>query len=247
MHYERQLVDDFLVTLKGIRYPGEIHIIDYGLSTACSQRIANYENVFTHPHLINIRVECQRYRDLVTHIKGCDADVIMTIDGGDVWFQDNFDELFSMCREKIGVINEIERWSESWSKDILDKLKDPYYTELLGDRPISGSGMICGPKDKMLEVLNKTRDVIENIGKDFFGVDQVAFNSTLALASKLDADEIISLPQTYGFMIIPKYNVFFLGNNGMLYDENKELIKVVHNGGGETRTFPEGRISIGQT
>ena len=230
-NYEWELRRDFLKSLRRVEFGGQVHILDYGL-----RRAPKGPNLSVQRCSADMSVEQQRNRDIVKALEEIDADVVMTIDAGDVWFQENFDEVFEMCADRIGYVEELDDQSGDHKKWFMEKIKglacmQEAVLALLEPWPLIGSGMLVGPRDKLAVLLGAVYRVTEQLDSDFFGVDQIALN--YAVRSDRDG-AYLSLPQTYDYVLITHRNEY-LYRRGAVFDSEGHRVKIAHNAGGEYR------------
>lgn len=233
-NFEWELIHDFLYTLRKTiygNYKGQVTILDYGLTPKAIKKSKKYANIVRCEKLV--KVEANRNRDLPKIIKALHVDTVMTIDAGDVWFQERFDEVFQKCSTHIGYVEEDMRCDGEWMSEKIEMIKDERYKttvkETLQDKKMIGSGMLCGPKDKMIALLQEAWKFTKDANEDFFGIDQIAINMVIRLWEK-KGGKFISLPKTYDYVIITnKYETFY--ENGIIYDKHHNRAKIVHNAG----------------
>lgn len=228
-NYEWELYNDFIPSLFDVGFKGKLYVIDYGLIN--QKKIDNVEYIKSEP---NMSVEQQRNRDIVNLLLNIKEDVIMTIDAGDVWFQENFDEVFEICKDKLGYVEELYDMhpdGHRWFMQKLLSMKDKKYYELLKDyKDMAGSGMLCGNRIEMAKFLNDVYGETALCDEDFFGVDQIMFNYML----RQYKGKKISLPQTYDYVLIThQKEADYI--DGKVYDKNGKLVKIAHNAGGNYR------------
>jgi len=113
--YINNFIKDFVPTLfTDAKYGGKLCVLGYGLTDREKRMILTLnDNIIVKDCVETKQIEVQRNYDILNTIKDLDADVIMTIDAGDVWFQDDFHEIFELCKDKIGVVAESELCSEN--------------------------------------------------------------------------------------------------------------------------------------
>lgn len=238
--YYDNFKNDFVKTLSNnTDFNGDLLVLNYGLN---HQQQKNIKSIYNKTKFITChkvrQIEAQRNYDILEILETVNYDVVMTIDAGDVWFQDSFNEVFEMCKDRIGYVEENETWSEGWQQAVISNIKDATKRveifEILKDKKTIGSGMACGKRELMIEF---TKDIIKhnnNIGQFYFGIDQLCFN----LAINDVKNNFVSLPNTYDYVIIPNLHMFTF-ENGTVRDENKKIVKIVHNAG-NPRYLPDG-------
>jgi hypothetical protein len=238
--------NDFLKTLrKNARYKGAIYLIYYGFDKKFSKRIKEKYGVVVVYKRKTISPQNQRNKNLSELIRSLPVEIknVMCVDGGDVWFQSSIDQVFALTEKGYGFVEEDLMPADSGFnlnsiKQIKNKkFKRAFLSKVMGKIMIN-SGMIVGEKRAVYVILKQISILTLKTKQDFFGLDQAIFNYVIRKNKKG-----ISLPQTYNYPLSIKRNKYFVENK-LFYDENKELIKIVHNLGGINRTLPNGRKSL---
>jgi len=242
-----QLTQDFIPTLfEDAAYSGELFIVDLGLTQnqlkelskntriiIVKNKMPKTESKGWSEEISNARIE--PILNLITH-KLREYTHIMTIDAGDVWFQDNFEEVFELCSTKIGFVEENEKWTQGWSQQVMKKIPQPKrksFQDIVKDNNIIGSGMICGPRHKMISLFDKWLTYLNMLDKHF-GIDQLALNCAV---HNIGYKNFLPLPHTYDFVMILKLNWFGITPAGTILDNKNNKVKIVHCAGGQNRLF----------
>lgn len=234
--FEWELIHDFLHTLrdptKG-NYSDSVIVLDYGLTAQGRRKVRKYAQIAKCDRIRSI--EANRYRDLPIILEDIEADVIMTIDAGDVWFQESFGEIFEICQNNIGYVEENEYCDEKWMKEIIGNLQNSQYKldiqRSLKNKRVIGSGMLCGDRYKLKMLFEETWDVIGELAEDFFGVVQIALNMAVRKKQEEGEGKFRSLSKTYDYVVITNKNETYY-ENGIVYDEDHAIVKIAHNAGG---------------
>ena len=201
----------------------DILVLDYGLSKAQSFYLKNHNVLLKEckkdGHVVNLR-----FRDLLDFLNQNFYEQILICDGGDIIFQADISRLFEentgtyrvVC-ERIGPFFEYFITPEYFYKEDIPTLKET----LLFNRTIN-AGFIIAPYEKFKLLCNfviqKTKDMSN------FGPDQILINYLLY------KEGFVELPVYYNFIPVTS-NIEFEIKNGFFYDENGNLIPVVHNAG----------------
>jgi len=239
-NFEWNLLNDFILTLYNEgRYDGDLIVIDYGLNKEVVDII---EEKYSKVKIIkkeqnkSVHSECHKhFSEILTEHK--EYTHAMVIDAGDVWFQKQFDEIFSICDDYIGYTIESEICTEKWTlTKIMDienvKLKKDILSCLYEKKLISG-GMFIGPSRKLINMFNEIYQHINLINQDYFGVDMVASNYVIR-RNIANGATFIELPITYDYAVITnKYQSFYEGR--LILDKYKNKVKIAHNCGGSNR------------
>ncbi|EMS73758.1 hypothetical protein [Ruminiclostridium cellobioparum] len=234
-NFEDNLINDFLKTLRKVAgYQGKIVILDYGMSIVTVNSIENEdENVEIIKCNKDRHIFSARFRDMAGIIGGLSSEIthVMSIDGGDIWFQAPIDEIFELCKERIGYIEECYLGNNWWNKQILNLLRTEEMEKLSknfrGTRQ-KNAGMICGPRDIMSKVSDAIGKYVLNNGRDFFGLDQLYFNYII---NNMSENKKIVLPDKYNYVLIDNSQKLIIEDN-LIYNEKYELMTVIHNAGG---------------
>jgi len=174
-------------------YTGDILLINYGNTSKDSTENVNdipklYKNVILvdTKQVYGIDTKAQdwfraSYEILVEQYVGSMYDIIMIIDGNDVWFNGNLEELFELAKDKVCYVAHSNLINQHWHPYGDNENMDSYQNEweLIKNKPLICSSMIIGPRElmfKMLEYINK--GLKELCPKhDIFGIDLFLFNS----------------------------------------------------------------------
>ena len=241
---ENNLTGDFLKTLRHVAcYKGKIVIMDYGMSDMAINRInSEFDNVDIIKCSKDRHIFSVRFRDMAVIIRNLSPDIthVMAIDGGDVWFQSPIDELFELCGSKVGYVEDYSLDDSIWNRQLLSMLRPQEMNRLrrnlLGTRQ-KNAGMICGPRGIMADISDTISKYVLDYGLDFFGLDQLYFNYII---NNMDSEQKVVLPKKYNYVLIDTRCKHIIENN-LIYDENHELVTVVHNaGGGSNRVIRKG-------
>ena len=152
----------------------EIVILDYGLTS-------EQKNKLSLAKLISCKkdghVTSLRYRDMSKFLEKNKYKWILSVDGGDIIFQDTIMPLFEEHLNKIGVVSEgliapnhefvfiSQPFSEDVSENILNELKN---------KKMLNGGVVIAPYKKFIQLC---RFIIKNTkNPKFFGPDQVLLN-----------------------------------------------------------------------
>ena len=238
---------DFLYTLRDIaKYNGKVYVIYYGKNKRFIEKIKRKYRVNVIPAIKRLKVSNQRNMEIVNVIDNLPKDIsnIMCIDGGDVWFQNPIDGIFELTENSYGFVeeNENENADDRFNLFCINQIKDKklrnfFFKKAKGFKLVN-SGMIVGRKDRVRNILKNIAELTQKINQNFFALDQVIFNYFV----REDGRGII-IPRKYNYSLITNTNQFII-KNSLFYDENNELIVIVHNSGSVSRLFPNGRRDI---
>lgn len=238
-NYERHLLKDFLFSLRYVaQYAGKIIILDYGMSELTKKRIIEeYEVEIIKCKKETLPVFSIRNKhipkvinDLPTSIK-----TVMVVDSGDVWFQSSINDVFSLSKDKIGYVEEpICYGNHEWSDRCLSILEDncgECIKKKLKGKHVKNSGMVCGERTLVADLLEHVFYDMQAAKKEYFGVDQIFFNYELCRRYE---DRSILLDDVYNYVVITHKDEFIY-KDGVICNKKGEIAVVVHNAGGKWR------------
>ncbi len=237
--FEENLEYDFLYSLQTYAgYEGMVYILDYGMTDDYAKRIRGLNNVKVVDCMKRMSVFSNRYYDISVLIDKLDDSVtdILVMDGGDVWFQNNINEIFGIPEKGIACVQEDRVFGkDEWTDKCLNMLGTDRLNEMLnvvGGKKVCNSGVICGKRTVIKEIfINVYKDIVD-CGYEFFGIDQLYFNYELYKAKDICR---YSLDSTFNYVLVSHKNEFYVDENGMITTNNGELISIVHNAGGNWR------------
>lgn len=239
-YFVENLEYDFLTSLVDkIHYQGKIVVLDYGIDEADVERLKEKFKIEVHKCNKIVPVFSNRYIDMSEVIDGFEENIthIMTVDGADVWFQDQLDGLFESTSNGVGCVEEKRIFGEdSFSNYCLNKIiKDERnkVKEALSGKKVRNSGVICGPRSLMREVISNVADEIQNNAKEFFGVDQIYFNYEWYA---LNEENRVPLDEIYNFVMVSNADRY-VEKDGCIFTDKGQLVTVVHNAGANWRVL----------
>lgn len=237
-NFEGNLERDFLYTLRRIAlFKGKICVLNYGISDSVKKRIVRDYQVEIYDFEKTMAVFSLRYQHLpevIDHL-GEDITNVMIIDGGDIWFQKPIAQIFEETKDKIGCVEELPVFGQDdWTNKCLFNLGQASIDQILevaNGRHVKNSGMVCGPKQEVKNLLKKIYIDIMDSGIEYFGIDQIYFNYEWC---QLEKDKAIILNPDYNFVLVTHKEDFYI-KDMVAYYNNHQLITVVHNAGGNWR------------
>ena len=242
--FVENLEEDFFPTLRGpAKYGGPVYVIYYGknkesikkISRKCGAEIVYSKNNLTVPNQRNTDIAklLDNLPGRISHVLCIDADV---------WFQGPIDEIFKLSYNSYGFVEELENAEGNFNLGCINQIENEEIRKKFLARASSfklvGSGMIAGKKEEVKKIVEGISCITQDISQDFFGLDQTVFNYVIRQDGKG-----INLPQKYDFSLESNPNQFYI-KDGLFYDQNNQLILLVHNSGSSTRLFPKGRKSM---
>ena len=178
---KRELLIKFLETLMNTaKYKGDILIINY-INQDCRELMKNYKNIIlvntkqVYSHIAHDRFRAF-YEALVEQHIGSMYDIIMCIDGDDIWFNGNLEELFNLAKDRVCYVTHDKTLNRNWH---------PYadtgnieYWENIKDKPLASCGMFIGPRELIFQIFEHMYKYMKIMKKenDIFGIDMYLFN-----------------------------------------------------------------------
>jgi len=222
--HENKLINDFLPTLLFF-FNGKIAIIDYGLSKEAFKYLNKFDNIIIKKFEATEQIVNIRFKHVPIFLNQLDAKNVMMIDSGDVWFQDNFEEVFDLCNNLFGCVENNDLGCKNWIRKIGIILPEKYKKifEFSVSKPILEAGMICGTKEKVINITQKTYEMIKEINLDKFGIDMIALN----ILVRKNTIPFKSLSSTYNYNISSHPSTIL--KNEFVCTESGKKIKIAHN------------------
>lgn len=239
-NYEMNLLNDFLCTLRNVaNYKGKVVVLDYGINTEVRRNIENEYGVDVISFEKEYPVFSIRNKHIPLVINELPENIlsVMVIDGGDIWFQSPIKDIFEITYSSIGYVEEtIKFGNNEWTEKCLDALEEKERKRVLekvGGTFVKNSGMVCGPRKLVAELLNNIYVDMCNSGREFFGVDQIYFN--YELCDKFQSKSML-ISDIYNYVLVTHQNEYAY-IEGKFYKKTGESISIVHNAGGKWRVF----------
>jgi len=169
----------FLDTLTSTaKYTGDILVVTYPDDN--TEILKQYKNIIrVDTTKVYSQIPHDRFRvfyeALVERHIGSMYDTIMCIDGDDVWFNGNLEELFELAKDKICYVTE-NKINNNWHPYADDGNIE--YWDDIKDKPFINCGMFIGPRELIFQILEymykymKTMKEKQNV----FGIDTYLFN-----------------------------------------------------------------------
>ena len=169
-------------------YTGDILLINYGNTSKDSTENVNdipklYKNVILvdTKQVYGIDTKAQdwfraSYEILVEQYVGSMYDIIMIIDGDDVWFNGNLEELFNLAKDRVCYVTHDKTLNRDWH---------PYadtgnieYWKNIKDKSLASCGMFIGPRELIFQIFEHMYKYMKIMKKqyDVFGIDMYLFN-----------------------------------------------------------------------
>lgn len=239
-NYELNLQRDFLNTLRHVaNYKGKVIILDYGISEDVRRNIEEDHNVDVIKFEKEYPVFSLRNKHIPLVISELPDHIlnIMVIDGGDIWFQSQIEDIFAITCNKLGYVEETIKFGKNeWTKrclDVLDEVEQERVLKKVRGKFVKNSGMLAGPRELVAELLRDVYIDMCKAGREFFGVDQIYFNYELCGKFQKKSKRISDI---YNYVLVTHQNEYkIIGKR--FYKDSGEMISVVHNAGGKWRVI----------
>jgi len=219
-HWLRSLKDN--VNLKNI----EVAVVDYGLNSSQKDKLKK-ENVIIIQGSKNGNIGNLRFIDALKFLQKNAYNQVLSVDGGDIIFQDDISFLFDKDKNYFRVVgHDLENLflevfiRKNFSKEIEEKI-----WQFLKNKPMSeivGAGVIFAPYNKFIYLCKQIDKLVLN--KNSYGPDQIVANYIT------HQEGIKFLDKKYNFM--PSgFKDKFIVEDGIFYMEDGKKIAIFHNSG----------------
>lgn len=231
---------DFLTSLfEKAKYTGTVKVLNYGMKKSDADRIRKKFPVDVIDCEKIMPVFSNRYYDIPRIIDTLDDNIthVMTMDGGDIWFQDKVDAIYNCSENGIGCIEEERKIGDDhFTEYCLNKLESEKRKEieerLLG-KNVRNSGVICGPRQMIRKIISDVGKDMLNNSTEYFGIDQLYFDFEWFA---LKEEQKVTLEEKYNYVLVSNKEKFEI-IDGNIYNSEKELVTVVHNAGANWRVM----------
>ncbi|HLD43561.1 MAG TPA: glycosyl transferase family 8 [Candidatus Nanoarchaeia archaeon] len=219
-HWLRSLKDNVDLTNT------DVIVLDYGLTEIQVSELKR-NNVIVHKAKKDGAIVNIRWREMAIILKRKEYDQVLSVDGGDIIFQDGISSIFSedtgAFRAAYEGTNKLYKsyfLKTCFSRKVSSKMK-----ECLHGKKIVNAGVLLGPSYKFIGLCNEIVSLIEDKGR--FGPDQIIINYVL------QRDGFKELNPKYNFIIstLDAKDAKFTIKEGVLYLQNGQKIPIVHNAG----------------
>lgn len=203
----------------------DIVVIDYGLSEKQKKNLL-LSGVRLFPGAANGHIVNLRFMDAAKYLRGKKYDQVMLVDGGDIIFQADISQLFTVNKDYYRAADtEAEVLYYEWFlPNNFSKINRDKFWKILKNKRLLNAGLIVAPKNKFLELCSNIEKLVLN--KYNYGPDQVVVNYVL------HRDGFKLLDRKYNYLINTVNDKFSI-KAGVFYSGTNELISVVHNAGRE--------------
>lgn len=219
-HWARSLLEN--VDLSHI----QVIVLDYGLTDEQRGSLESKGLICRRCVRERAHLHILRHREIAMVLREGEYDQVGIVDGGDVVFQADFSHVFeqdqhafrAVCEDTDGALHEFIMKGSDFAPETWKTI-----TNCLRGRPCINCSSVFAPAAKYLHLWNCFQAWCTSY--DEFGTDQAVVNYLL------HNEGFVQLPWKYNF--IPgstkqRYSI----RDGQFYDQNGELIPIVHNAGG---------------
>jgi len=217
----------------------DIAVLDYGLTSEQRKKILKKAKIIKclrDGNITNIR-----YRDMLSFLKKNNYQQIMSVDGGDLIFQDNIMNIFDEHKTEIRVVSEglmipsheSALLSKPFNKDMANNI-----LKTLRNKKLFNGGLVIAP---ISEFIKLCRFQLKYTKKpELFGLDQVLLNYYL-----YKNKNFFELNNTYNFVIATARHKFKI-KQGIFLNAQGKPITIVHNTGGSDTWRPIRNFGYGK-
>ncbi|AGA91669.1 hypothetical protein Thimo_2978 [Thioflavicoccus mobilis 8321] len=201
----------------------DVVVLDYGLSLA-QRYYLEHHGVRLHPGRRDGHVTVIRYRETRDLLDSSPYEQICLCDSGDLIFQDDISGVFQHCPDRFRAVCEDAKPVFSFFiKDdfFLPEDRQRITDSFLKNRMING-GFIIAPRAQMRELCDTCLRMI--LDKSHFGPDQLVVNYLL------HQQGFEELERRYNFVVATSAEPVRI-ENGLILDQERQRIAVVHNAG----------------
>ncbi|PKP60944.1 MAG: glycosyl transferase family 8 [Candidatus Altiarchaeales archaeon HGW-Altiarchaeales-1] len=224
---------DFLINhwLKSLKENVNLNLVDvvvlnYGLTKAQTDILLSEDVIVVDcvrdGHIVNLR-----YRDMLNFLKkNPQYEQILACDGGDIIFQRDISHLFEHHKNEFRGVTEripISLYLYYYLKksSFHKEYKEDISCVLKGKKVING-GFIIAPRNKFINLCQHMFKIIKK--PEIFGPDQIVLNYVLY------KEGFVEIETKYNY-ILTQYTNKFKIKEGIFYNNDGEVISVVHNAG----------------
>lgn len=203
----------------------DIVVIDYGLRES-QKKILSKKDVILFSRNKKSHIVNQRFFDAGQFLKRNSYDQILFIDGGDIIFQEDINDILDRNKNVFRVAPlgmEVLFFEWFIFNNFEEKIKRDIW-RVVKNKRVLNAGVIFAPVDKFIELCDLMETTIKN--KDGFGPDQIILNFYLYKGK----GRFKLLDEKYNFMMSTTPNGFIV-KNGVFYKADGGKVAIVHNSG----------------
>ncbi len=217
----------------------DVVVLDYGMTLEQRARLSK-EKVKVVKCRRDGHVTILRWRDMVRFLEEHNYAQVLSVDGGDIIFQEDIKPLFEKDRNEVRVV------TEDYTIPFEDIFSDNYFTprnvekikETLRGRKMINAGVIFAPRKKFIELGRKLNELITD--KSAFGPEQVAVNYILYTSS------FVTLDNRYNYVVSSAKRGFHVRDGVFYFAGTEEKIPIVHNAGNHSIFRPIRNFGFGK-
>jgi CBS domain-containing protein len=206
----------------------DVVVLDYGLNDE-QRRKVDAAGIIRRVCVKNGFVGNLFLRDMKSLLLDSDYDQAVVFDAGDIIFQVDFSHLFdeykdryrAVCEEVDSSIHDVFMSRGDFSVENWKKIDD-----VLHGKPVINGNSVFAPARNWIAISTAYEQLAESY--DCYASNQVVTNYVL------HSQGFEKLPTKYNFCLVTVKSKFRI-TNGRFYDEQGNLIPIVHNAGGKDR------------
>jgi len=201
----------------------DVVVIDYGLTYSQKNKFKK-EKVILFPGTKKYHIVNKRFFDSARYLKTKKYDQVLSIDGGDIIFQEDITPVFKKDKDTFRVVPlgmEVLFFEWFIFNNFADGVKEKIW-KIVKNKPVINAGVIFAPYKKFVSLCNLMEKLIKD--KNAWGPDQIVVNYYIYQSKYKFLDN------KYNYMMstMPKG---FIIKSGVFYEPNGEKIAIVHNAG----------------
>lgn len=198
----------------------DVAVIDYGLN---KKQLAKLKGVKVIKGAAKGHIVTARFKDISTFLKNSSYSQVLCCDGGDIIFQTDISEIFTISPNEIKATTEdiqaLFKLLFIGSKNYENKNYAKRLKKVVLTTKTINVGFFLGPRKKIQRMLEECYNEIK---KKNFGQDQTFYNYYLYTHGFFEIDN------KYNYCV-PLNEIKIKIKEGKVYFSNGELIPVVHN------------------
>ncbi len=205
----------------------DVVLLDYGLTKEELKRLEK-EPVKIYTCKTDARVNNLRFRDMANYLRKYKYDQVLSVDGGDIIFQEDISSVFKKNKNTFRVVcEEITIGMNQFNMEVIFKdffnVKDiKKILNTIKGKHMINCGVIFGPSEKFMKMCEEAYNMIQD--KTKFGPEQIAMNYVLYRKG------FVKLDRGYNFMLARNDEHFHI-KKGLFYFRHNKKIPIVHNVG----------------
>lgn len=202
----------------------DVAVIDYGL-TEKQVKALKEEGVLLVPGSKDGHIANLRFADALKFLKNSKYEQVLSVDGGDVIFQEDISKIFKLSPTTFRVVTQESEhlyFETNIPKNFKGKIRKELWQTLIG-KSVINAGVIFALREKFMKLCEEIDRLAPD--KNKYGADQIITNFVIY------RDKYTLLPNKYNFMPATVKDGCII-KDGIFYKNNGEKAVIVHNVGG---------------